>query len=71
MLSFAGSHNFNPNCNVGPILAALAVGADGSAGDTAAVHQMMEDATRSIAKGLLSYGPDGSWEEGPGVSLIA
>jgi hypothetical protein len=58
-------HNFNPNCNVGPILAALAVGDDGNSTETAAIFQMLQDATRSIAKGLLSYGPDGAWEEGP------
>eukprot|EP01050_Picozoa_sp_SAG11_P011559 SAG11_NODE_1233_length_5450_cov_5.983368_5_plen_552_part_00 len=59
-------HNFNPNCNAGPILAALAVGIDGTHSYTAAIYQMLRDATRSIAKGLLSYGPDGAWEEGPG-----
>eukprot|EP01051_Picozoa_sp_SAG22_P007715 SAG22_NODE_553_length_9168_cov_5.758628_2_plen_368_part_00 len=35
-------HNFNPNCNAGPLLAALAVGADGNRSVTEAIFQMLQ-----------------------------
>lgn len=54
--------NWNPVCNFGLIVGALAV-ADT---DPEPARRFIESALESLPKALVMYGPDGAWAEGPG-----
>jgi hypothetical protein len=53
--------SWNPICNAGLTLAALAVAED----EPAKAQQILANAVDNISHGLSSYAPDGSWPEGP------
>jgi hypothetical protein len=57
----AARHNWNPVCNGGLIVAALAVLDE----EPRLATQVLERARESIRYGMEGFAPDGGWEEGP------
>ncbi len=55
-------HNWNPVCNGGMIVGALAIAET----DPSYAERIVPAAVKSLPRALKSYGPDGAWGEGPG-----
>lgn len=56
------SNNWNPVCNGGLVLAALAIAED----EPGWAEEMLGLMQTSLARALQYYAPDGAWHEGPG-----
>jgi len=54
-------HNWNPVCNGGIGMGALAIADD----EPALAGEILARALKSIPRALAEYGPDGAWSEGP------
>jgi hypothetical protein len=60
---FAGrENNWNPVCNAGLVLGALAIAGE----DPQWAERLLPAMAASLPKALASYAPDGAWYEGPG-----
>ena len=56
------SGNWNPVCNAGMIIGAVAIAED----DEALAAEIIESALIGLEGNLVSFAPDGAWPEGPG-----
>jgi len=59
------TNNWNPVCNGGIGMGALAIADE----ESALADEILTGALKSIPRALAQYGPDGAWNEGPGYLL--
>ena len=63
--TYNGGNNWNPACNAGMTLAALAVAGEVRGQQLTETYNAVKDGLYSVRKALLAYEPEGGYPEGP------